>query len=129
MGASWIARTACAALAFLGELQGMLHRPVELAWTTTWEEGIRAIEVYPAATRISLGAPDRGGSLEGLGKRLRFRAGGPPKSQDACDAVACALGAAEFLSGRGIGPTAEQENRARKEGWIWAGSAAAGGRG
>ena len=129
VGASWIARTARAALEFLKELQATLHRPVELAWTTTWEGGVRAIEVYPAATRISLGVPDRGGSLEGLGKRLRFPPGGAPKSQDACDAAVCALGAAEFLSGRAIAPIAEQESRARKEGWIWAGPAAVRGRG
>lgn len=85
--------------------------------------GVRAIEVYPAATRISLGAPDRGGSLEGLSGRLCFAPGGRPKSEDACDAVVCALAATEFLAGRGIAPTAEQESRAGKEGWIWAGSA------
>jgi hypoxanthine-DNA glycosylase len=124
VGASWIARTARAALEFLKELQGILHRPVELLWAPTWAEGVQAIEVYPAATRISLGVSDRGGSLQGLSPHLRFRAGSPPKSPDARDAVVCALAAAEFLAGRAIGPTAEQESRARKEGWIWAGAAA-----
>lgn len=123
VGASWIARTARAALGFLYELQCILRRPVGLAWDTTWEKGVQAIEVYPAATRISLGVPDRGGSLEGLERRLRFSPGSPPESQDACDAVVCALAAAEFLLGRAIGPTAEQEGRARKEGWIWTGPA------
>jgi double-stranded uracil-DNA glycosylase len=121
VGASWIARTACSALEFLQELQRALNRPVTLVWTPAWPEGVRAIEVYPAATRLSLGAVDRGGSFQGLTRRLRFPPGGPPRSQDARDAVVCALGAAEFLLGRAIGPTAEQEAHAHKEGWIWAG--------
>lgn len=123
VGADRIARTAHWALRFLEELRVTLTTPIYLAWAPAWETAVRAIEVYPAATRISLAAPPGRGSLAGLQHRIHFSEGSPPESEHARDAVVCALAALEFLAGRAIPPAPQQETDARREGWIWVGSA------
>ncbi|MBN1423215.1 DUF429 domain-containing protein [Candidatus Fermentibacteria bacterium] len=120
VGANLIARTAAAALGFLEELRNRTGREIPIAWDPDQEDAWRAIEVYPAATRIGHGAPDRGGSLNGLG-RLLDCTGLPAKalkSKDAVDATVCALAAADFLRGRSVAPV--DVDTARIEGWIWA---------
>jgi len=126
VGANLIARTAVAALTLLDQIRHSTGRPIPLAWAHEETERWRAIEVYPAATRIGHGAPDVGGSLEGLGELLDCSAALPAlmQSKDAVDAAVCALAAADFLLGRSIPPP--DHETALVEGWIWAPS---GGRG
>ena len=100
VGANLIARTAVAALMLLDEIRRSTWRPIPLAWAPKETERWRAIEVYPAATRIAHGAPDIGGSLEGLDELLDCSAVLPAlaQSEDTVDAAVCALAAADFLS-------------------------------
>ncbi len=120
VGADRIARTAWAAVHLLGEVRRILGQPVPLAWTPGPVQGIQAIEVYPAATRRSLGVPDGSGSLAGLEGLIPFAPGVPePSSEHARDAVVCALAGFHFLEGQVLAPTEDQEQRARREGWIW----------
>lgn len=120
VGANLIARTAVAALSLLETLRQASGRPIPLAWEITKPEPWRAIEVYPAATRIAHGALDSGGSLEGLDELIdcsvlpdELRA-----NKDAVDACVCVLAAADFLRGRAVPP--EDDDLALAEGWIWA---------
>jgi len=120
VGANLIARTAVAALEMLEQIRRSTKRPIPLAWESKETERWRAIEVYPAATRIAHGAPDVGGSLGGLEKLLDRTAVLPAfmQSKDAVDAIVCSLAAADFLCGRAIPPV--DYNTALIEGWIWA---------
>ena len=126
VGANLIARTAHAALTLIAELSERLKTEIDLAWLSNWPGRIAAIEVYPAATRITLGVPRGSGSLVGFERRVRYDGGAAPASKDARDAVVCAIAAAEFLAGRAIAPTNGQEAQAKQEGWIWAGPAPTG---
>ena len=119
VGANLIARTAVAALKLLGEVRTYAKLPIPLAWAPRETERWRAIEVYPAATRIGHGARDCGGSLVGLDGLLDCSA--VPdlgKSKDTVDAAVCALAAADFLRGHAIAP--QDKEAAYIEGWIWA---------
>jgi predicted nuclease with RNAse H fold len=120
VGANLIARTAVAALMLLDQIRRSTGRHIPLAWAPKETERWRAIEVYPAATRIGYGAPDIGGSLEGLEESLDCSAVLPAlaRSKDAVDAAVCALAAADFLSGRAAPP--QDHDMASVEGWIWA---------
>jgi len=126
VAADRIARAAHAALKFLGDLRALVGSKIPLIWSPNWRGRFGVIEVYPAATRIALGAPRGSGSLEGLESRIRFQNGAAPTSEHARDAVVCAISAAEFLSGRMIAPTRGQRAQAEHEGWIWAGPAPSG---
>ena len=120
VGANLIARTAVAALRLLAQLREATGRSIPLAWDVREPEPWRAIEVYPAATRIAHGAPDGGGSLEGLGGLLDCSALPPAvlAHKDAVDACVCALAAGDFLLGRAVPP--DDRQTALIEGWIWA---------
>ena len=119
VGADRIARTAVAALTLLDQIRQSTSRPIPLAWAVEENERWRAIEVYPAATRIAHGSPGIGGSLEGLGKLLDCTAvlSELTQSEDAADAAVCSLAAADFLLGRAIAPF--DHETALVEGWIW----------
>jgi len=127
VGANLIARTAVAALKLLDEIRHSTGRPIPLAWAPEEKESWRAIEVYPAATRIGHRAPDKGGSLDGL-KKLLDCSSVPPelmKSEHAVDAAVCALAAGDFLRTPTdeilkIAPPDHQRETAKIEGWIWA---------
>lgn len=120
VGSNWIARTAFTALKILYQIRQSTGRPIPLAWAIEEKEQWRAIEVYPAATRIAHGASDVGGSLKGLGEFLNYSAVSSilKKSKDAVDAAVCTLAAADFLLGRAIAPL--DKETAKVEGWIWA---------
>jgi predicted RNase H-like nuclease len=120
VGANLIARTAVAALMLLDQIRRSTGRRIPLAWAPKETERWRAIEVYPAATRIGHGAPDIGGSLVGLDELLDYSAVSPAlaQSDDAIDAAVCTLAAADFLSGRAAPPL--DHDTASVEGWIWA---------
>jgi hypothetical protein len=123
VGANLIARTAVAALKLLDQIRQPTNpsRPIPLAWVPEEEKPWRAIEVYPAATRIGHGAPDVGGSLEGLDDLLDCSAvPNLRESKDAVDAAVCALAAADFLCGRAEPPNPQNQETACIEGWIWA---------
>ncbi|OPY18448.1 MAG: hypothetical protein A4E74_00581 [Syntrophus sp. PtaB.Bin075] len=120
VGANLIARTAVAALEMLDQIRCITKRPIPLAWAPEETEHWRAIEVYPAATRIAHGAPDVGGSLEGLTNLLDCSAVLPAlmQSKDVADAAVCALAAADFIRGHATAPS--NLKTALVEGWIWA---------
>ena len=119
VGANLIARTAIAALEMLDQIRCTTKRTIPLAWAPRETELWRAIEVYPAATRIAHGAPDLGGSLSGLENLLDCSLVLPAlmQSKDVVDAVVCALAAADFICGRAIPP--DDQDTALVEGWIW----------
>lgn len=120
VGANLIARTCVAALGLLQQIREQTGRPIPLAWRPEEAESWRAIEAYPAATRVAHGAPDVGGSLVGLDGLLDC--GEVPEalrqSKDAMDAAVCTLAAADFLLDKAV-PPADLET-AQIEGWIWA---------
>jgi len=120
VGANLVARTAVAALTMLDQIRRSSERPIPLAWAPKEPERWRVIEVYPAATRVGHGAPDVGGSLEGLDELLDCSVVLPAlmQSEDGVDATVCTLAAADFLFGRAIPPL--DNNTASVEGWIWA---------
>jgi len=120
VGSNLIARTAFAALTLLDQIRQSTGQPIPLAWTPEEKERWRAIEVYPAATRIAHGASDVGGSLAGLGELLDCSevSSTLKKSKDTVDAAVCALAAADFLLGRVTAPV--DDETAQVEGWIWA---------
>jgi len=126
IGADRIAWAAHAALVFLKELRPLVSAPVKLLWRPDWSGCIGAIEVYPKATRASLGVPKDAGSLEGLESRFGFSSDQTPSSEHERDAIVCAIAGAEFLQGRAIAPTRSQQALARQEGWIWAGPSVTG---
>jgi predicted RNase H-like nuclease len=119
VGANLIARTAVAALRLLAQLRERTERSIPLAWEIEEPEPWRAIEVYPAATRIAHGAPDKGGSLESLESLLDCSAVSEAMltNKDAVDACVCALAAADFLRGLAVSP--DDRATALVEGWIW----------
>lgn len=119
VAADRIARAAHATLAFLEDLRKAIDAPIQLVWSTTWHDRVGVIEVYPAATRLALGAPKGPGSLAGLERRLQFRTDAPSCEHER-DAVVCLIAAAEFLAGRAEPPPLEAMPRVCQEGWIWA---------
>lgn len=120
VGANLIARTAHSALNLLGEIRRRTRMEIPLAWSPKEASPFRAIEVYPAATRLAHGAPDRRGSLEGLADVLDSSAvqATLQTSEHAADAAVCVLAAADFLLGRACPPT--DLTVVMREGWIWA---------
>jgi len=133
VGADRIARTAHWALGLLGSLRSLLQEPVPLAWSPRFEGSVAAIEVYPAATMISMGLSITGYKAEGghiprsmihaaIATRFRCDGAGDPAdwSVDTLDAVVCAVAGLDFIQGHAVAP--EDLPLARKEGWIWAGS-------
>lgn len=136
VGADRIARTAHRALDILAKLSGELGRSeLPLAWAPSdVQQGVWAIEVYPAATLTAFGISIRGykdlkeGTQERreILARLRKLLVLPEDLDtalvgcvDVLDAVVCLLSGADFLTGRATPPQDEQVALARKEGWIW----------
>ena len=122
VGANLIARTAVAALVLLDEIRRSAGRSIPLAWNPVEPEPWRAIEVYPAATRIAHGAPDHGGKLDHrLDQFLTYPEEIKKESEHEIDAAVCALAAGDFLRGQAVPPHDDHEiERAKIEGWIWA---------
>lgn len=132
VGADRIARTAHAALRMLQELRIMTGRDenINIAWEPSNLKGIKAIEVYPAATLdcygiISTGYKDKNKKqvreqiLDALKNYIKI-----PKdtdlllnNADALDSAICLLSAKDFIEGNAYYP--EQLELAQKEGWIW----------
>ncbi|MCY3964887.1 MAG: DUF429 domain-containing protein [Acidobacteria bacterium] len=132
VGANLIARTAHAALDLLSKLGEALGTSVPLAWTPTGVEGPAAIEVYPAATLRAYGIRDAGykkvdqqRERREIVKALRRHSMRIPDSgaselhrnADTLDAAVCVLAAEDFIAGRAARP--EDQDLARREGWIW----------
>jgi len=130
VGADRIARTAHAALRFLGELRRELHLPIPLAWSSTFSDTVAAIEVYPAATLLGHGIRASGYKQNGQDRERREiveRLSGLAKlpadtasmerNADVLDAAMCLVAAADFLAGRAVAPT--DADVAASEGWIW----------
>lgn len=136
VGADRIARTAHAAVWFLGELRNATGYPIPLAWSAE-VAAPSAIEVYPAATLRAHGLrsgqykkaeqePRRKEITKGLAARMTLDADLRSKlvsSDHVLDAAICVLAGFDFLDGSCLAP--EDHDLAIKEGWIWARSLAA----
>lgn len=132
VGADRIARTAHAALDFLDRLGSVLGTTIPLAWSPNHQGGPAVIEVYPAATLKALEVrdtgykkPDQRAERREIVEALRRRwmtipdscAGELLRNADTLDAAVCAFAAHDFIAGRAEHP--EDEDLARREGWIW----------
>ncbi len=91
-----------------------------MAWGDCEGARVRAIEVYPAATRIAHGAPRGSARFEEFGPGIAGSSDCQLSSRDdAEDAVVCTIAGYDFLMGRSVAPLDSQMDRARVEGWIW----------
>lgn len=129
VGADRIARTAHSALDLLGRLRERLGHEISLGWDPSIR-GIKAIEVYPAATlavygisargyKTSTGAKARKHVWEQVARHFEGKPEIPgiQKSSDSLDAVICLLAAKDFLTGRAMPPPADTP--VKREGWMW----------
>ncbi len=136
VGADRIARTAHSILCRLHTLSDHCKKAQDLplAWNLPLNAGCHLLEVYPAATLKAMRAPTRGYKksteegrqarsviVEWLQKELLIDVNTEAliKSDDVLDATLCVLAGFDFLSGRAVGPSAEESSLAKKEGWIW----------
>jgi hypothetical protein len=135
VGADRIARTAVAALSLLADLGVLIGKNIALAWEARLEEGIRAIEVYPAGTLrayqlvgVASSSMSSDQAKQGLVAklkkkgRIRFdrRSSKAIDNEHVLDSVLCALAAMDIAEQRVIFPATDRErDLARKEGWIW----------
>lgn len=130
VGASLIARTAHASLELLQSLRKALDSDIPLAWNSTIEYGISAIEVYPAATVIAHGfgntnyhsvknQPVKDSIVNYLTNRFVFQceSGILEDNPHVLDAALCALAGYDFLQGDCHDP--HDMELAEKERWIW----------
>lgn len=129
VGADKIARATHEALTVLSLLRHECGFPLPLVWSAEFK-GPGVIEVYPAATLRAHGLtfsgykkPEHEEVRIAIAARLETRI---PALLDRCtgdsnafDACLCLVAAADFIGGNSVGPLAEQEDEARKEGWIW----------
>jgi hypothetical protein len=106
-------------LDFLRALTNVLGVSIELAWDIEPWQGVKAIEVYPAATYIARRM--EGKSFESLSKYCGFGTLDITvlKNPHVADAIICAIAGADFLDDLSVAPSGEHE-RVRREGWIWA---------
>lgn len=138
VGAGWLARTAHAALASLGDVRQRLA--VEMGWTPGAVSGRQALEVYPAATLLSRGLSTAGYKRDDATDRraeivdaLTAPDADPRlvldiSVREACietdhvlDAVLCCLAAADYARGDVLTPETAgvAPETVRREGWIW----------
>lgn len=129
VGADKIARATHEALTVLSLLRQESGLALPLVWSAGFN-GAGVIEVYPAASLRAHGLaftgykkPEHKSVREAIAARLEPRM---PALIDHCagdsnafDACLCLLAAADFIEGTSVGPPAEHEDEARKEGWIW----------
>ncbi len=130
VGADRIARTAHAALKYLNEISLKLGQEVPLAWTTSFESNVSAIEVYPAATLKQSGIRSSGYKkrenvrerkqiFDALCENIKFDVDAETaiNDDDLLDAAVWVLAGRHFLSNQSMQPCDLQ--LAKKEGWIW----------
>ena len=129
VGADRIARTAHAALGLIDRVGTALHQTVPRAWTPHGV-GVRAIEVYPAATLRAYGLDAAGYKqadnvaararlVDALGAHFTIEVSRDvlAATDHAIDAAVCVLAGHDFLSGTAMPP--ENPGLATVEGWIW----------
>ena len=106
VGANLIARTAHAALKLLEDLRQLTGLEIPLAWDPYNLQGTAAIEVYPAATLAVRGTVNGPSCLDLYSSMLQMGTTHLlSSSQDARDAVLCAISGFDFLSGRCVPPS------------------------
>ena len=131
VGAARIARTAHAALKFIGDLRNTTKSEIPLAWDPKIQQ-TSVIEVYPAATLIahqirSSGykeksqVTERKEIIDKLKKQLiLLEISTLEVNADVLDAVVCILAGVDFLNSNVFFP--DDHEVAKKEGWIWVSS-------
>lgn len=133
VGADRIARTAHSALELLKRLRQSLGLAIPLAWTPGVANGVKAIEVYPAATLIGRGISARGykgRDLDAVDARKKIARSlareielgtletrSAIESDHVLDAMICAIAGCDYLEGDVIIP--DDGALAKREGWIW----------
>ena len=133
VGASWIARTAHAALRFLESLRRKTGKRIPLVWEPGFVSSVGVIEVYPRATLFSYSLPCEGYKrnsdsgrkvrqtiVEGLSRAVDLGSRHPDliKNDNLLDSAVCALAGADFLRGKALSPL-EDRKLVEQEGWIW----------
>jgi len=132
VGANLIARTAKAALDLIEKIREGTGESIPLAWEMREPRQLSAIEVYPAATRVSLYSKiarlpdkvqDRKQILDAIAQTIDVSAvlADAEKSDHVFDAVLCVVAAFEFINGRCQPPDSHDLDTAKHEGWIWVG--------
>lgn len=131
VGADRIARTAHSALKWLDELRQTTKQDIPLAWNSSFECQVAAIEVYPAATLKVYGLLKSSGYkkvtestareeiVNGLVELLDINGfeSAMQSNDNLLDAAVCVVAALDFLNGRTMPPN--DIIKAKKEGWIW----------
>ena len=130
VGADRIARTAHAAMNLLDKVRSETGEQIPLAWEQIITEGIKAIEVYPAATLLvhAIHIPgykqkDNDQARSTIISKLREQMDIPidtsllKQNDNVLDAVLCVLAGMDFLRGNVYHPP--DLELAKKEGWIW----------
>jgi hypothetical protein len=132
VGASWIARTAVAALELLDEVRRHSNLELPLWWPDANSSAAAAVEVYPAATLRAhpdvaskgyreAGTPGRRRVIDLLRLSMTWSRGADPHSASShgVDAALCALAGIDVVDGHSLPPDQSQREDARREGWIW----------
>lgn len=137
VGANLIARTANSALDFLAELRSKMGQEIALAWEIDPKTKkpvitqLSAIEVYPAATWLTLRSPipTINGDTKGVKRHQLILDGildgltglahlsveakqAAQKSGHVLDAILCVIAAKEFINGQCVPPTDQQKSLA-----------------
>jgi len=120
VGANLIARTAHAALQFLGKLRHDTGLAIPLAWNHSKITETSAIEVYPAATLKAMGA-NGGSPLSAIQKdgSLYINVDEENLNTHKKDAIVCIFAAIDFLNGKCTQIARHKKEIVEKEGWIW----------
>lgn len=137
VGSNLIARTALDALKLIDSIRQETGNEIPLAWSPQFLDRCAVIEVYPAATLEARGidskgykktSPEKPSQLKHrreilgfLGGEIQFECDAEMvvRTDDNLDAVLCLLAAADFLSDKAYKPSAEMQQTAEKESWIW----------
>jgi len=121
VGANLIARTSHAALHLLGDLRQETGLAIPLALNPDRITETCAIEVYPGATLQAMGVKkeQRLSMIRDTDYLTMGLTSENLASDHGLDAVVCVLSALDFLTGKCLMPTANEQKLAEKEGWIW----------
>ena len=135
VGADKIARASHRALWFLDQVRERTGLEVPLAWEPGPVTGVKAIEVYPAATLITHGhMPEKSYKSGVQARRMRQCIVSKMaediefdrevscrmvENDDLLDAALCVVAGVAFVRDDVVRPSSDEMERAKREGWIW----------